>query len=251
MADPKTGGLAGAHHRASSDAGNVVLDPFCGCGTTVAVAERLHRPWIGIDISLTAVDIMYRRILTQTNGAVEPRVEGLPMSARALRQLQPFEFQNWVMREVNGTVSPRRSGDLGVDGLSYMYHEPIQVKQSDRVGRKVVDEFETAIQRSGKDVGYIVGFSFTSNAYEEAARAKEEAGVTVILVTVAELLSAVQSVTRPRAAKGEERPTQPTPDLLRLLSGRTRTIFPPPTPPRAKPSSRSLIESAQSEETVG
>jgi DNA modification methylase len=51
--------------RASSDPGDIVLDPFCGCGTTVAVADRLQREWVGIDISPTAIEIMRRRLLKQ------------------------------------------------------------------------------------------------------------------------------------------------------------------------------------------
>src|SRR5262249_23940018 len=54
---------------ASSDHGDIVLDPFAGCGTTQVVAERLQRQWIGIVISPTAVNLMRRRLLTATNGA--------------------------------------------------------------------------------------------------------------------------------------------------------------------------------------
>jgi DNA modification methylase len=236
---------------ASTNEGDVVLDPFCGCGTTVAVAERLKRQWIGIDISPTAIDIVNRRILTQTNGRVAPDLRNMPMDDEALRELEPFEFQNWVMREVNGTASPRRSGDFGVDGLSYMYHEPIQVKQSEHVGRTVLDSFETAMRRSGKDIGFIVAFSFTKTAHTEVARAKDEDGLTIVLVTVNELLEAVQSVTRPRAGPGELTPRKPTPDLMRFLEGRAKGAPPPATPKTAKPSGASLIESLRTREREG
>ena len=78
---------------------------------------------------------------------------------------------------------------MGIDGYSYFRHEPIQVKRSDSVGRSVIDNFETAVARVGKDQGFIVAFSLTRGAYEEAARAKAKAGINISLVTVEELLS--------------------------------------------------------------
>jgi SAM-dependent methyltransferase len=136
---------------ASSDEGAIVLDPFCGCGTTVAVAERMARRWIGIDISPTAVNLMKHRLEKATNRRCTPKVVGLPVTADDLRQLKPFDFQNWVIQKFWGTHSPRKSGDMGIDGYSFLVNDPIQVKQSDRVGRNVVDNFETAVRRAGKD----------------------------------------------------------------------------------------------------
>jgi hypothetical protein len=173
--------------KASSSRGDVVLDPFCGCGTTIAVAERLKRQWIGIDISPTAVNLMKRRI--QKEGTTQVKLVGMPVNEAQLKALKPFEFQNWVIQQLNGTHSPRRVGDMGIDGYSFMYHNPIQVKQSERVGRNVVDNFETAVERAGKDRGQIVAFSFTRGSYEEAARVKGAKGLEIELVKVADLLA--------------------------------------------------------------
>lgn len=173
---------------ASSNEGDVVLDPFCGCGTTVNVAERLKRRWIGIDISPTAVNLMRRRLQKATNGQCNPKIEGLPTTLDALKELKPFEFQNWVVSKVWGTAAPRKSGDMGIDGYSFMVHDPIQVKQSEKVGRNVVDNFETAMRRAGKDRGYIIAFSFTRDAKEEVARAKWHDSLAIGLVTVQSLL---------------------------------------------------------------
>jgi DNA modification methylase len=233
---------------ASSEAGDIVLDPFCGCGTTVAVAEQLGRRWIGIDISPTAVEIVNRRVLTQTNGVTVPDLRDMPESEEDLRKLKPFEFQNWVMRAVNGTGSPSRSNDKGVDGLSFMYHEPIQVKQSDRVGRPVVDSFEAALMRSGKEVGYVVAFSFARTAYTEAVDFKQLTGKKIVLVTIAELLDGVESVTRPRAETGERQRVGTPKDLMRLLAGRKETVI--PLAPKSKPSSATLIESAKQDDEL-
>lgn len=174
--------------RTSSNPGDVVLDPFCGCGTTVNVAERLDRHWVGIDISPTAVNLMRRRLLKSTNGRCQPQVQGLPATVDQLHELKPFEFQNWVIAKVWGTAAPRKSGDMGIDGYSFMVHDPIQVKQSEKVGRNVVDNFETAMRRAGKKTGYIIAFSFTRNAREEVARTRVQDGLDISLVTVQSLL---------------------------------------------------------------
>jgi DNA modification methylase len=235
--------------RASSDEGDIVLDPFCGCGTTIAAAEKLNRKWIGLDISPTAIEIVNRRILTQTSGTTVPELRDMPETEGDLRALQPYEFQNWVMRAVNGTGSPSRSGDMGVDGLSFMYHEPIQVKQSDKVGRPVVDAFEAALLRTGKDVGYIVAFSFARTSYTEAVDFKRRTGKKIVLVTIAELLKGVESVTRPRANTGETQPSGSPKELMRLLIGRENVVI--PLPPKSKPSSATLAESAEENNDPG
>jgi DNA modification methylase len=171
--------------RASSNKGDVVLDPYCGCGTTLVVAERLHRQWVGIDISPTAVRLMKRRLLRE--GALALRTDGLPESEAELRKLKPFEFQNWVIQTLHGTHSTRRTGDMGIDGYSFFERLPIQVKQSEKVGRNVVDNFETAIRRQEKHKGYIVAFSFGRGAHEEVARVKSD-GLEIALVPVSTLL---------------------------------------------------------------
>jgi hypothetical protein len=169
-----------------------VLDPFCGCGTTIAVAERLGRQWVGIDISPTAIEVMRRRLVRQTGGACRPTIIGAPTTIEALKALKPFEFQNWVINAVHGTHAPRKVGDMGIDGYWFLTREPVQVKQSEKVGRNVVDNFETAIKRAGFDAGYIVAFSFTRDAKEEVARAKWDAGLTIRLIRVQELLTPVE-----------------------------------------------------------
>ncbi len=171
---------------ASSNPGDLVLDPFAGCGTTLVVAHEQGRRWIGIDISPTAVNLMRRRM--GKVGATNVRLVNMPTTEPQLRSLKPFEFQNWVIQRFNGTYSPRKSGDMGIDGRSFFNHFPIQVKQSEHVGRNVVDNFETAVERDGREQGYIVAFSFTRGAYEEAARAKAQGKVAIELVTVADLL---------------------------------------------------------------
>ncbi len=128
---------------------------------------------------------MRRRLYNQTKEF--PTVINMPSTEEAVRHLKPFEFQNWVINALNGTHSPRRVHDMGIDGYSFFTRDPIQVKQSDHVGRNVVDNFETAMRRGEHDIGYVVGFSFTCGAVEEVARAKTD-GLNIKLVSVKEVL---------------------------------------------------------------
>jgi len=168
----------------SSNPMDIVLDPFCGCGTTLVVAYRLKRRWIGVDISPTACNLMGQRLRKLH---AKYKIVGLPKTIEELRALQPFDFQNWVFEKLHGRVNPRKVGDYGIDGWVEL-DVPLQVKQSEGVGRNVVDNFETSIRRHGKTKGVIVAFSFGSGAYEEVARAKNEEGLEIRLKTVEEIL---------------------------------------------------------------
>lgn len=216
---------------ASSNAGDIVLDPFCGCGTTIAVAEKLDRQWIGIDISLTAIDIMERRLLKVGKA---PAIVNAPSTVDGLKRLRPFEFQNWAIGAVNGTHSPRRTGDMGIDGFWFFTRDPIQVKQSEHVGRNVVDNFETAIRRNGNETGYIIAFSFTKGAVDEAARARKD-GLTIHLVKAAEVL-----LMRGRRFGGTNLPG-PQPNNVEELP------LPPVRKPSEMPTAAELIESDQAQ----
>ncbi len=114
-------------------------------------------------------------------------VIGAPKSETEIRSLQPFEFQNWVLQRLMGRVSAKKVGDMGIDG--YLFDgSPVQVKQSEDIGRNVVDNFETAIRRGKKTTGMIVALSFGKGAHEEVARAKNQDGVEVTLKTLKELM---------------------------------------------------------------
>lgn len=169
---------------ASSNPMDIVLDPFCGCGTTLVVAHKLGRRWIGIDVSPTACNLMANR-LRKLN--VSPNIMGMPMTEEDLRKLQPFEFQNWVVQRLFGRVSERKSSDMGIDGYTFE-GDPIQVKQSDDIGRNVVDNFETAMRRRKAKKGVIVAFSFGKGAYEEIARARLHDNLEIKAIPIRELL---------------------------------------------------------------
>ena len=84
-------------------------------------------------------------------------------------------------------MNQRKTGDMGIDGW-VMGTVAVQVKQSEAVGRNVVDNLETAIRRAKKTKGIIIAFSFGRGAHEEVARAKNEEGLDIELVTVKDLM---------------------------------------------------------------
>lgn len=176
--------------RASSNEGDIVLDPFCGCGTTLVASQKLKRKWIGIDVSPTACKLMRKRL--QHEFKVNGQLIRGEVDLNYVKKLPPFEFQNWVVVDkFYGRVSPTKSGDMGVDGFTPQITGgyPIQVKQSEDIGRNVIDNFETAMRRMKKKKGYVVALSFGKGAVEEVARAKNQDGIEIILRTVDDLLN--------------------------------------------------------------
>ena len=113
---------------ASSNEGNTVLDPFCGCGTTIAVAQKIGRKWIGIDITNLAISLIRHRLQDAYGNAIEDTYEviGEPVSlpdAQALAQSDPYQFQWWALGLVGARPTEKKKGaDKGVDGRIY-FHE--------------------------------------------------------------------------------------------------------------------------------
>ncbi|MCJ1699939.1 restriction endonuclease [Rathayibacter festucae] len=108
---------------ASSNPGDVVLDPFCGCGTTVDAAQQLERSWIGIDITYIAVDLIEKRLLNTYGPSItsEYVVSGIPhdkQAAFALFKKNPFDFERWAVSMVGAQPNAKQVGDKGIDGIA-------------------------------------------------------------------------------------------------------------------------------------
>lgn len=193
---------------ASSDRGDVVLDAFCGCGTTLEAAAKMHRQWIGIDVSPTACRVMGQRLESRLflHEGTDFLIRDLPKTLEELRRMPPFEFENWAVVALGGIPNRAKVGDFGIDGRLYLADVvkerstardlfgdidnwlPIQVKQMDRVGRPEIDKFETAMRRDKRHAGYFVAFGFSETAMREIRRANAEDGLDITTVTVPELL---------------------------------------------------------------
>ena len=110
---------------ASSNPGDIVLDPFCGCATTLEAAQGLGRRWVGIDIAIHAVKRVASVRLTERSGLIEGQdftVEGVPRNlegAQDLWERDKYHFQKWAVEQIDGFVTTKRSADGGIDGRLY------------------------------------------------------------------------------------------------------------------------------------
>jgi DNA modification methylase len=194
--------------QASSNKGDVILDAFCGCGTTLVAAQKLGRKWIGIDISPTACRVMAQRLwdIFKLKEGTDFIVNDLPKTEEELRNLPPFEFQNWTVIALGGIPNRIKVGDYGIDGKLYPIEQerikeegenlfgnidiyyPIQVKQKDKAGRPDIDNFETAMRRDKRNKGYFISFDFSDDAIKEIKRLDKEGEIQIIPITVKDLL---------------------------------------------------------------
>jgi hypothetical protein len=115
--------------KASSNEGDVVLDPFCGCGTTVQVAQRLNRRWIGIDITHLAIGLIKKRLSDAFGPEIKQTYEviGEPTDYRGAAQLaaeDKYQFQWWALGQVGARPAEQKKGaDRGIDGRLYFHDD--------------------------------------------------------------------------------------------------------------------------------
>ncbi len=202
--------------KASSNPNDIVLDAFCGCGTALVAAQNLGRQWIGIDVSPTACRVMAKRLRdvcrlredeTLWRAARGFVVRDLPWTEAKLRQIPPFEFENWAVIALGGIPNKAQVGDMGIDGrifpvaaaprkrgaasgeLDFMDQwYPIQVKQKDRVGRPDIDSFEAVMTREDREKGFFVAFDFSADALREIDAFFRRSGKVIVALTVREIL---------------------------------------------------------------
>ncbi|MFA5271571.1 MAG: DNA methyltransferase [Candidatus Omnitrophota bacterium] len=199
--------------KASSNPNDIVLDAFCGCGTALVAAENLGRQWIGIDVSPTACRVMAKRMRDVCGMKEDEKlwrigrgfvVRDLPRSEKQLRELPPFEFENWAVIALGGVPNIAQVGDMGIDGRIYPVSAtpkkvegelefmdvwyPIQVKQKDKVGRPDIDSFEAAMMREDRTKGFFVSFDFSSDAMSEIQAFFKKTGKSIIALTVKDIL---------------------------------------------------------------
>jgi len=239
--------------KASSNEGDTILDPFCGCGTAIAVAQRLERKWIGIDITHLAITLIRHRLFTAYGGKAEYEVIGEPVSlpdAQALAEQDKYQFQWWALGLVGARPTEQKKGaDKGIDGRLYFHDEGpgsktkqivLSVKGGDLKAQDMRD-LRGVIEREKAEIGVLVTMEEPTKAMRaEAASAgfyhqpglltKGKPHPRLQILTIAELLKGAQisypsvghaNVTFRKAAKAKGTPTEQLP-----LAAETPAVYP-------------------------
>jgi DNA modification methylase len=195
---------------ASSNEGDVVLDPFCGCGTTIAAAQKLKRQWIGIDITHLAIGLIKKRLTDAYGESVKDTYEvvGEPASvedAKNLAASDPFQFQTWALGLVGarpaGSEQVKKGKDRGIDGRIY-FHDGTGDTQSvilsvkaGHTGPDHVRDLRGTVEREKAAIGVLITMEdHTREMKKEAATGEfyvSDWGThpKIQLLTVADLLA--------------------------------------------------------------
>lgn len=167
---------------ASSNEGDVVLDPFCGCGTAVHAAEKLGRKWIGIDVTFPAIQIINDRLHYNIPSA-EYKIHGIPTTtedARSLAEIDKFQFEFWAVSLVGGhSRYGRTTGDHGVDGQFFFKMDSkrdgtgiISVKGGKNLNPAMVRDLRGTLERENVEMAVLITMAQPSEQMKaEAASA--------------------------------------------------------------------------------
>jgi site-specific DNA-methyltransferase (adenine-specific) len=166
---------------ASSNPGDVVLDPFCGCGTAVDAAQKLGRQWIGIDVTHLAIGLIEKRMREGYGDDLPFETIGSPKdlaSAQRLAVDDPHQFQHWITLKLGGYpwMGGKKGGDKGVDGYFYYIGEGgatetgvISVKAGGNVNPNMVRDIGRVMARDAHKLGLFVTATLPTKGMVEEA----------------------------------------------------------------------------------
>lgn len=210
---------------ASCPPGGTVLDPFCGCGTTIAAAEKLERRWIGIDLTYLAISLIKSRLTAM--GSDSYAVLGEPTTADDAEQLakdDPYQFQWWALGLIGARPAEGKKGaDHGIDGRLFFFDEGNTAKQlivsvkAGKVQVAHVRDLVGVLQRENAQLGALISFNEpTQPMRAEAASAGFYTSLghdypKVQLLTVSELLAGKKIEMPVVGPKGTQVALPPTP----------------------------------------
>jgi len=156
--------------KASSNEGDIILDPFCGCGTAIHASQKLNRKWIGIDITHLAIGLIEYRMREAFE--MKPKVIGVPTtfeSAQALADRDKFQFEAWAVTRINRIMPNQKKGkDRGIDGRGYIpigndlkgnpKHAKIivSVKGGQRLTPSMVRDLKGTVTRENAELGIFI-----------------------------------------------------------------------------------------------
>ncbi len=166
----------------TTDEGATVLDPFCGCGTTIDAAVRLKREWIGIDVTYLAVDLIDKRLRHTFGDAIRDTydINGIPrdaLAAQALFEQSPFDFERWAVSLVQGQPNERQVGDRGIDGVVRFNTDNrdgigrvlVSVKGGRQVGPQFVRDLLGTVETQQAEMGLLVMMAEPTRGMVDAA----------------------------------------------------------------------------------
>ena len=195
--------------QASSNPGEIVLDPFCGCGTAIIAAEHLGRSWVGIDITQAAIVVIKKRLRDTFYGRAQYGVVGEPVSlpdAGALATSNPYQFQWWALGLADARpTEEKRGADKGIDGRLYFHDDgPTKTKQivfsvkAGRVQSSHVRDLRGVVDREKAQIGVLISMepptrdmhreAASSGFYESPWGGTKHLHPRIQLLTVADLL---------------------------------------------------------------
>ncbi|QWC57240.1 site-specific DNA-methyltransferase [Erythrobacter sp. 3-20A1M] len=166
---------------ASSNEGDVVLDPFCGCGTAVHAAQKLRRQWIGIDVTHLAIGLIEKR-MTEAFPGLEFEVKGRPQSLKAAEDLarrDKHQFELWALSvvEADPWKGGRKGADTGIDGIVWFKPDGkktekaiVEVKGGG-VGPKDIGRLAQVMERENAKIGVFLTARLPTRAMERDAAA--------------------------------------------------------------------------------
>ncbi len=193
---------------ASSNPGDMVLDPFCGCGTTIAAAQKLDRRWIGIDITHLAINLIKNRLKDSFGESAAFEVIGEPVSvpdAERLAKSDPYQFQWWALGLVGARpVEQKKGADKGIDGRIIfqgdkpgVFESVILSVKAGKTGPAHVRDLKGVLDREKAPIGVLITMqdptpdmkteAVTAGFYESATWGQKYPKVQ--LLTVADLLA--------------------------------------------------------------
>jgi len=232
---------------ASSNPGDIVLDPFCGCGTAIEAAEKLGRRWIGIDVTYLAIHVIEERLVK----AFGPKIKGNytlygrpedAEDARALAARDWLEFQKWAVFKLDGLPKDRPGADGGIDGIIRYYQlgkdrasrAIVSVKGGLNVGVDAIHKLKSVMKREEAEIGVLVCVNPPTGPMVREAASEHDTGPTnkrvpkIQIVTIEQLFGP-SPVLLPGMVDPPEVLSTPPPSAKRdrkRIEGQTEMLFP-------------------------
>ncbi|TPK10081.1 DNA methyltransferase [Mesorhizobium sp. B2-5-7] len=233
--------------QSSSNEGDIILDPFCGCGTAIEAAQNLNRRWIGIDVTYLAIHVIEGRLLKAFGPSIKGtyKLYGRPEDAedaRALAARDWLEFQKWAVFTLDGLPKDRPGADGGIDGI-IRYHQVgkdrasraiVSVKGGLNVGVDAIHKLKSVVKREEAEIGVLVCVNPPTGPMLREAASEGETGPStkrvprIQIVTIEQLFQSAP-VLLPGMVDPPEvlsAPASPAKRGRKRVEGQTEMLFP-------------------------